>query len=66
MFVSVYVGKLGHGAFGHVALWARYDENGRIVERVAAKDCHYPPPSLPTEMAFYNDGKQEMLREPYM
>ena len=41
----------------------RIDNYGNIVERIATKDTELPPKH---SVAFYEDGSERKLREPYM
>lgn len=59
----VFIKQVGSGGNGKVSFWARQDAAGNVVEKLAAKDCHWPPTS---QIGWYDNGSEKRLREPFM
>lgn len=59
----IYIKNVGEGGNGQVSLWARQDALGNVVERLAAKDCSWPPAS---DVGWYDGENEKRLREPYL
>ncbi|KAK4626510.1 hypothetical protein CLAFUW4_04163 [Fulvia fulva] len=52
-------GTLGQGSLGHAGIWVKYNAHGRMIDRIAIKECYPPYQDWEAKTLWYDDRPGE-------